>query len=99
MAAIACFPRNPHRSCHRRTLAHPGDPAEPAVFRFHHAQRAGRISGLLLVLFLQRASAAIFEFKISARLQYRPAPVLLVVPSAVAIPLERVSSGGCEAEL
>src|SRR5437762_2268042 len=99
MAAIACFSRDPHRSCHRRTLAHPGDAAEPAVFRFHHAQRAGRISRLLLVLLLQRTSAAILKPALPARLQYRPAPVLLVVPPVVAIPLERISARGCEAEL
>ena len=73
-----------------RALAHSGDAAESALFRFHDAQRAGRISWLLLVLLHQRAPAAVSESAVSARLQHGSAPVLLGVPSAVAVPLERV---------
>ena len=43
----------------------------PPLFDFTHAQRAGRVSRLLLVLLLQRAPAALSEPALSARLQHR----------------------------
>ncbi len=71
------------------------DAAQSSVFRFHHAQRSRRISRLPVVLFHQRATAAVPEHALSARLRHRPAPLLLGVPSAVAVSLERVSSRQC----
>src|SRR5437660_6775727 len=99
METPARDPRNPHSIGDRSALAHPGHTAQSTVFRFHDAQRARRISRLLLVLLLQRTPAAFLEPALPARLQHRPAPVLLAVSFALAIPLERVSARGCEAEL
>ena len=83
----------------RRALAHPGDAAQSALFRFHAAQRARRISRISLVLLHQRAAAALPESALSARLQHRSAPLLLAVPSGLAVSLERLFPRGREAFL
>ena len=77
----------------RRALAHSGDAAQSAVFRLHDAQRPRRVSRLPVVLLHQRAAAALPEPALSARLQHRPAPLLLAVSSDLAVSLERLSSG------
>ncbi len=71
----------------------------PPLFRFHHAQRARRIPRLPVVLFHERAGAAVPEPALSARLQHRAARLVLAVPPALAVPLERVLSGGGAARL
>ncbi len=83
----------------RRALAHYRHAAESAVFRLHDAQRAGRISRLSLVLLHERATAPLPEHALSARLRHGAAPLLLALPSAVAVSLERLLSGCCETEL
>ena len=83
----------------RRAVACAGDAAQSAVFRFHDAQRERLVSRVLLVLFHQRACAAVSESAISARLQHGAAAVFLAVPPAVVLSVERVLSGGVEAEL
>src|SRR5689334_932611 len=99
VAASARVPRNSSWSGDRRALAHHRYAAESAVFRFHDAQRAGRVSRLLLVLLFQRAYPAVPESAVSARLQHGPPPVLLAVPPAVAVSLERVPAGCRQAKL
>ncbi len=83
----------------RRAVARAGDAAQSAVSRFHDAQRAGVVSRVLLVLLHQRARAAVSEPAVSAGLQHGAAAVLLAVSPAVAVSVERVFSGGVEAEL
>ena len=66
----------------------------PPYLRFHDAQRARVLSWILLVLFHQRARAALPEPALSARLQHGAAALVLAVPPAVVVSVERVFSGG-----
>src|SRR5689334_7394313 len=70
---------------YRGAVACPRDPAQSAVFRLHDAQRERVVPRIFLVLFHQRARAAISESAVSARLQHRTAAVLLVVPPVVVL--------------
>src|SRR5205814_10294476 len=75
------------------SLAYPRHAAESALLRPHNAQRSRLLSRLFLVLFHQRAPAALSEPALSARLQHRAAPLFLGLSSALAVPLERLFAG------
>src|SRR5262249_62019334 len=91
--------RSLYLPCYFRSLAHFGYAAHAAVFRFQHAQRAGRVSRVLLVLLHQRTSIALPEPALSARLQYGAARGLLAPEPAVAFSLERLSARSGQAQL
>src|ERR1019366_2982536 len=79
-------------SADRRAVARAGNDSESAVSRFHDAQRAGLLPRLFLVLFHQRAPAAVSEHALPARLQHGAAALLLAVSPALAVPVERLST-------
>ena len=76
-----------------RALACSSGAAQSALFRSDPSQRTRRVPRVPLVLLYERAGAAISELALSARLQHRSARVLLVVPSDLAVSLERLLSG------
>ena len=88
--SFASVSRRSDRARDRCAVAPARDFAESAVFRSDDAQRTGRVPRLLLVLLHQRALAAVPQPPLSARLQHRSPPLLLAVPPAVAVPLERL---------
>ena len=65
----------------------------PPYFDFTMHSAPGEYHGFLWFLLHQRATAALPEPALSARLRHGPAPLLLAVPSAVAVSLERLFSG------
>ena len=71
----------------------------PPYFDFTMHSAPGEYHGFFWFYLHQRAAAAILEPALSARLQHRAAPVFLAVPSAVAVSVERISSGVAEAFL
>ena len=91
--------RHPDRASGRSSVAYPRDHSKSALFCLHNAQRARRISRILLVLFFQRAAPALLEYALSARLRYGAAIVLLDVSSIVAVSLERLFPGARKAQL
>ena len=97
LEASASVQRSRDRAADCRALARPGDAAQSALLRVHPAQRARPISRLPVVLLHQRAAAALPEPALSARLQHRAAALLLAVPPALAVSLERVLPGGVQA--
>ena len=83
----------------RRAMAHPCDAAKPALFRSDSEERTRPLSRLLLVLLPERACVPLPEHASSARLQYGPAISLLALPSALAVPVERILSRSAQALL
>ena len=77
-------------SADRRSLARAGDVAQSALLRLHDAQRSRGVPRLPVVFLHQRAIAALPELALSARLQHRPADLLLALSPGVAVSLERV---------
>ena len=65
----------------------------PPYFDLLDAQRSRPISRFFVVLFHQRAGAAVSEPALSARLQHRPARLVLAASSGMAVSLERLFSG------
>src|ERR1035437_9820521 len=78
----------------RGAMAHTGDAAQSAVLRLDDAQREGLVSRVLLVLFHERARAAVLKPAVSAGLQHSAAGILLAISPAVVLSVERVFSGG-----
>ena len=78
--------RSPFRGTYLATISN------PPYFEWTLKSGPGLYHGFLWFLFHQRTAAAVPEPSLSARLQHRPATVLLAVSSAVAISLERLSS-------
>ena len=91
--------RPAHRAARGRTVAYSGYGSQPSLLCLHPAQRAGRVSRLPVVFLRQRAASPLSEFALPARLQYGSAALLLGGAPALAVPLERLSSGASPAQL
>src|SRR6185503_10356314 len=87
------------RARHCPPLACLGNPPQSALSRLHDAQRRWCIPRFLLVLFHQRASAALSGAALSARLQHCPPAVLLALSPHLAVPVEHVPAGGRKAPI
>ena len=85
--------RSARYSADRRSLAHHRHAAQPALFCFYPAQRPQFLPRLLVVFLHQRAAASLPESSLPARLQHRPAPLLLALSSDLAVSLERLPPG------
>src|SRR5581483_2474209 len=89
--------RDPSDAVRGWTLACARHTAQSPVFCVHNAQRAGRVSRLLLVLLHQRTSAALPQPSLSARLQHSAATAVLAAESGVAVPVVCLSARCSEA--
>src|SRR6266853_3124673 len=90
LAAAAAHQRILHRAFDCRTLAHPGDTPEPSALLARAPQWPGRIPWLPVVLLHQQATTSLPQSALSARLQYRPANLVLAFPFALAFSVERL---------
>ena len=80
----------------RRALAHPGRAAQSSLIStFTMRSAPGEYHGFLWFYFINEQLLRFLNTALSARLRYGSAPLLLAVPSAVAVSLERVSSRPC----